>query len=139
MEISFGRTMTKILLILSNLKISADLTNSSGHFSRPLKTKPTHAIEKSFTPLSLIIMVIPFMSISMPGLPPITMPIPGKSLLTKWWFDGWHLPPGIFRCQQGYILKTAVIFGEHLKVLKIFGKKKSKLGKKPKKKHTFLG
>jgi hypothetical protein len=51
------------------------------------------------------------------------IPLPGKSLLTKWWFDGWHLPPGIFRCQQGYKLKTAVIFGEYLKVLKIFGKK----------------
>ena len=64
---------------------------------------------------------------------------PGKSLLTKWWFDGWHLPPGIFRYQQGYILKTAVIFGEYLKLLKIFVKKNPNWERKKQKKHTFLG
>ena len=65
--------------------------------------------------------------------------VPGKSLLKKWWFDGWHLPPGIFRCQQVYILKTTVIFGEYLKVLKIFGKKNPTFSKNQKKNTHFLG
>ena len=60
------------------------------------------------------------------------------SLRTKGWFDGWHLPPGIIKRRQVYILKNIVILGKYLTVLKNFGKKTQK--KKKKKKNTpFLG
>ena len=67
----------------------------------------------------------------------LTVLNPGKSLITKGWFDGCYLPPGIVRCQQVYILKNLVILGKYLTVLKNFGEKNSKKKKKTKKKHLF--